>query len=78
MGTTAAFEKDAAGLLSILWASSLRAQAQLGAATSTAPVDKRLESSRTKTTDELDALEESTVVRIAVCSKPTPDGLIDA
>ena len=39
-------------------------QAQLGAAAGTATVDKRLESSRSKTPDELDAAERSTVVQL--------------
>ena len=41
-------------------------------------MDKRPESSRSKTSDELDAPERSTVVRTAVGSKLAPDGLIDA
>src|SRR5215471_18903811 len=78
MGATGASDEDAARLLSVLRPASLRAQAQLGAAASAAPVDQRLESSRTETSDELDALEGSTVVPTAVCSEPTPDGLNDA
>src|SRR6266849_3696365 len=78
MGATGTPEKDVAGLLSVLRAAPLRAQAQVGAAAGTAPVDKRLESSGSTTPDELDAPERSTVVQTAVCSKPTPDGLNDA
>src|SRR6516225_278163 len=75
MGATGASDEDVARLLSVLRPASLRAQAQLGAAASAAPVDQRLESSRTETSDELDALEGSPVVQTAVCSEPTPDGL---
>src|SRR6266699_6729518 len=78
MGATATSDEDAAGLLSVLRTASLRAQAQLGAAASTATVDQRPESSRSATSDKLDAFERATVVQAAVCSKPTPDGLIDA
>src|SRR5215471_12593189 len=78
MGATGASDEDVARLLSVLRPASLRAQAQLGAAASTAPVDQRLESSRTETPDELDAPERSTVVQTAVCSKPTPYSLNDA
>src|SRR5262249_39237302 len=49
-----------------------------GTAAGTATVDKRLESSRSTTSDELDAPEGSTLVRTAVCSKPTPNRLNDA
>jgi hypothetical protein len=41
-------------------------------------VDKRPESSRSTTQDELDALEGPPVVRAAVSSTPASDGLIDA
>ena len=78
MGATGTSDKDAERLLSVLWASPLRAKAQLGTAAGTATVDQRLESSRPETSDELDALEGSTVVQTAVCSEPTPDGLNDA
>src|SRR5712691_11136664 len=78
MGATGTPEKDVAWLLSVLRAAPLRAQAQVGAAAGTAPVDQRLESSRSETSDELDAPERSTVVQTAVCSKLTPDGLNDA
>ena len=78
MGATGTSDKDAEGLLSVLWASPLRAKAQLGTAAGTATVDKRLKSSRSTTSDELDAPEGSTLVQTAVCSKPTPDGLNDA
>src|SRR5215471_15211689 len=78
MGATGTSDKDAEGLLSVLWAAPLRAKAQLGTAAGTATVDQRLESSRPTTSDELDAPEGSTLVRTAVCSKPTPDGLNDA
>ncbi len=46
-----------------------------GTAAGTATVDKRLESSRSKMSDELDAPERSPVVRTAFCSKLAPDGL---
>ena len=75
MGATGTSDKDVTRLLSVLRAASLRAQAQLGTATSTAPVDNRLESSRAETPDELDAPEGSPVVPTAVCSKPTPYSL---
>src|SRR5712691_13066426 len=78
MGATGTPEKDVAWLLSVLRAAPLRAQAQVGAGAGTAPVDQRLESSRSETSDELDAPERSTVVQTAVCSKPTSDGLIYA
>src|ERR1700726_3350641 len=78
MGATGTSDTDVEGLLSVLWAAPLRAQAQLGTASGTATVDQRLESSRSTTSDELDAPEGSTLVRTAVCSKPTPDGLNDA
>jgi hypothetical protein len=77
MGATDTSDEDAEGLLSVLWAAPLRAKAQLGTAAGTVPVDKRLESSRSTTADELDAPEGSTLVQAAVCSKPTPDGLND-
>src|SRR5579863_4685447 len=76
MGATATSDEDVVRLLSVLWAASLRAQAQLGAATSKAPVDTRPELSRTKTPHELDASEELPVVHTAICSKPTPHSLI--
>src|SRR5262249_28566808 len=72
MGATGTSDEDATWLLSVLWAAPLRAQAQLGTAASTAPVDMRLESSRATAPDELDAAEELPVVPTAVCSKPTP------
>src|SRR6266478_9967117 len=75
MGATRTSDEDVTRLLSVLRPAPPRAQAQLGAATSTAPVDKRLESSGSETSDELDAPERSTVVQTAVCSKPTSDGL---
>src|SRR6266576_3656868 len=75
MGATATSDEDVAWLLSVLRPASLRAQAQLGAAASTAAVDQCPESSRTETSDELDAPERSTVVQTAVCSQPTPYGL---
>src|SRR5437667_6301794 len=78
MGATGTSEKDVEGLLSVLWAAPLRAKAQLGTAAGTATVDQRLESLRSTPSDELDAPEGSTLVRTAVCSKPTPDGLNDA
>src|ERR1019366_10606667 len=78
MGATGTSSEDVARLLSVLRAASLRAQAQLGATASTTTVDQRLESSRSATSDELDAFERATVVQAAVCSKPTPDGLTDA
>ena len=78
MGATGTSETDVEGLLSVLWAAPLRAKAQLGTAAGTATVDQRLESSRSTTSDELDAPEGSTLVRTAVCSKPTPAGLTDA
>src|SRR5215510_12056936 len=78
MGATGPSNKDVERLLSVLWAAPLRAQAQLGTAAGTATVDKRLESSRSTTSDELDAPEGSTLVRTAVCSKPTPNRLNDA
>src|SRR6266478_1565866 len=78
MGATRTSDEDVTRLLSVLRPAPLRAQAQLGTAASTAPVDKRLESSGSETPDELDAPERSTVVPTAVCSKPTPDGLNDA
>src|SRR6516162_3244935 len=78
MGATGTSDEDVTRLLSVLWAASLRAQAQLGTAASTAPVDMRLESSRATAPDELDAAEEMPVVPTAVCSKPTPYGLKDA
>src|SRR6516164_5989274 len=78
MGATGTSDEDVTRLLSVLWAASLRAQAQLGTATSTAPVDMRLESSRATAPDELDAAKEMLVVPTAVCSKPTPYGLNDA
>src|SRR5215471_93952 len=49
-----------------------------GTATSTAPVDMRLESSRATAPDELDTAEGSTVVQTAIRSKPPPHGLNDA
>src|SRR5450759_2040166 len=78
MGATGTPDEDVARLLSVLRAASLRAQAQLGTATSTTTVDQHPESSRSETSDELDASERSTVVQAAVCSKPTPDGLTKA
>ena|SRR6516225_6255160 len=48
---------------------------KLGTATSTAPVDMRLESSGATAPDELDAAEEMPVVPTAVCAKPPPYGL---
>ena len=41
-------------------------------------MDQRAKSSRTETSDELDAPEGPTLVQTAVCSKPTPDDLNDA
>src|ERR1039457_2470410 len=78
MGATATSDEDVTRLLPVLRAASLRAQTQLGAATGTAPVDKRPESSRSTTSDELDAAARSTVVRAAVGSKSAPNGLSDA
>jgi hypothetical protein len=78
MGTAATPDEDVARVLSVLRPPSLGAQAQLGAAASTAPVDKRLESSGSETSDELDAPERSPVVQTAVCSKPTSHGLTNA
>src|SRR5215831_5507730 len=78
MGATGTSDEDVAGLLSILRTASLRAQAQLGAPASAAPVDQRLKSSRTEASDELGAPEGSTVVQTAACSKPASDGLNDA
>ena len=78
LGATATSDKDAAGLLSILRAAPLRAQAQLGAAGGKAAVDTCPQSSRPTTPDELGLVEEPTLVRTAVCSKPTPHDLTDA
>ena len=77
MGATGTSDKDVEGFLSVLWAAPLRAKAQLGTAAGTAPVDERLESLRSTTSDELDAPEGSILVRTAVRSKSTPDGLND-
>src|SRR5689334_17443319 len=62
VGAATASNKDAARLLPVLWATSLRAQAQLGTPAGTATVDTGLKSPRSAATDELDASEGPVVV----------------